>query len=129
MTVAKPTSPESGSMLVETLIAVALVAIVLAAFFRVTGDNWLRSRGIEDRRRALLVAQSQLASVGAAIPVQDGQTTGRSDDLIWRVVVTPWQRMGTDSAVGGLHLVTVTVGRGKGREDMATLHTLALGAR
>jgi len=77
---------------------------------------------------ALQVAQSELAAVGAEIPLSPGQTAGVSGDLVWRVDVSPYNAEGQPNAAGGLWKVAVSVRPRAGGPDIATLQTLRLGA-
>ena len=66
------TARDSGSVFLDTMIAAAIVALTLGVMFRTISDSAARQRTIEARRSAYLVAQSELASVGSAIPLAPG---------------------------------------------------------
>ncbi len=115
---------DAGEMFVEALIAAAIVAMALAATYRVIADSASRDRGAEARREALLVAQSELADVGAEIPLQVGRTQGVSGDMTWRMNISPY---GEPNAAGALLNVAVTVAPAAGGPTLARLQTLRLG--
>jgi general secretion pathway protein I len=120
-------SRESGTMLVETLVAVGLVAVILGAMFQVIQSNTAQTRMIEDRTTALLIAQSQLAAAGIATPLANGRSAGVADGFVWRVDVRGYSDAGAGAAAGALRTVTVTVSRENAADQpLATLTTLKL---
>jgi type II secretory pathway pseudopilin PulG len=118
---------EAGSVFVESMIAAAIVAMVLAATFRVIGDSAARERGTEARRAALLVAQSTLADVGSEIPIAPGHTAGAWGDLAWGVDIESYGSGGAQNVVGDLYAVTVRVRPRSGGAPLASLRSLRLG--
>ena len=114
---------ESGSALIEAVVAVAIVAMMLAVTYRSVGDSVLRARAAEASRTAMMVAQSRLALVGSEIPLQPGETTGVDGGYSWRVEIAPAEA--GPSAVGQLLSVTASV-RDRGPADRAVLRTLRL---
>ena len=118
---------DSGSIFVEAMISAAIVAMALAGTFRVISDSAQRGRSADARRTALLVARSEMAAVGADIPLRPGERSGQTGAMIWRVQVTPSGADIGDSVAGTLWRVTVSVGPRDGGGDLATLTTLRLG--
>jgi general secretion pathway protein I len=113
---------DRGSMLVEAMVAVAIVAMMLAVAYRAMGDSLLRVRGAEASRTAAVIAQSRLASVGSEIPLSPGETTGVDGDFTWDVTIAPAPQEASD--VGRLLSVTARV-RGPGdKVDRVVLPTL-----
>ena len=106
-------------MVVEAMVAVLIVALMAGLWFETLGSAARRQRGGADRRMAMLVAQSQLATVGVLNAVIPGSVTGQDGEFAWRIAVEP-----AESA--GLAQVTVSVSRPGGR-PLATLQTLRLG--
>lgn len=118
---------ENGSQFVDAIVAAAIVAMALGGLLRVVADGAARDHGVEARRSALLVAQSELADVGAEIPLTPGHSAGVSGDLVWRVDVSRYSGGTASNPVGALMQVTVNVGpRGDG-PALVTLRTLRLG--
>jgi len=116
---------EAGSVLVEAMVAVAIIAMMLAVTYRTVGESVLRSRAAEASRTAVMIAQSRLAMVGSEIPLTLGETTGVDGDFAWRVEIDP--AVEDTSAMGHLLAVTASVrGRSNGA-DRAVLRTLRLG--
>jgi len=101
----------AGSVLVEALIATAIVATILVGMFGVIGDSVSRNGRVEARRTALMVARSQMASVGFSTPLSEGAITGVEEGgYAWRTEVgrCPGDD-GARSAAGSLHCVSVDV--------------------
>jgi type II secretory pathway pseudopilin PulG len=84
-----PCPAETGSILVETLVAIAIVGISLGAFFQSVSGAADRDHSLADRQLALLVAESTLASVGDAIAIAPGRSRGTDHGFDWQVDVTP----------------------------------------
>ncbi len=115
---------EAGSVLVEAMVAVAIIAMMLAVTYRAVGESVLRSRAAEASRTAAMIAQSRLAAVGAEIPLTPGETTGVDGDFAWRVEIDPTNE--DASTMGHLLAVTASVSGRSGGTDRAVLRTLRL---
>lgn len=120
-------SGEEGSQFVDSVIAAAIVAMAMGFMLQVVADGAARDRGLEARRSALLVAQSQLANVGADIPLAAGHSAGVVGDLTWRVDVAPYSGGALSNPAGALLDVTVGVAPRTGGPALVTLRTLRLG--
>jgi hypothetical protein len=112
---------------VEALVAVAIVAMILAATFRVISDGATRERMNQSRRMAVLVAQSELAAVGADIPLEPGESAGFAGALVWRVDIAPYDAAGGPNSAGALMKVRVSVRPRAGGPDLVELDSLRLG--
>jgi general secretion pathway protein I len=123
---------ESGSALVEAMIGAAIVAGTLVGMFEAIRESAAHNYMIEQRRTALMIAQSELAAVGATIPVAVGTTEGTEGTYYWRVDIAPY---GTSQAqpgfgtppnpAGVLCSVQVTVTDAR-RKRLANLTSLTL---
>jgi type II secretory pathway pseudopilin PulG len=82
-----PGRSETGSAVVEAMVAVAILAMVLGVGFRGLADGARASRQAEATRLATLEARSRLASVGGDIPLEPGTTQGEDAGMDWRVDV------------------------------------------
>jgi type II secretory pathway pseudopilin PulG len=98
---------DTGSILVEALVAIAIVAMMLAAGYSVIGASALRARAAETARTAGLIAQSQMSAVGATIPLEPGDTDGVEGGFTWNVAID--EDPAEASTTGRLLRVTVTV--------------------
>ena len=117
---------DSGSALVEALIGAAIVAMTLGTMYRAVTDSAARNRMAEEKRFATLIAQSELATVGAIVPVQPGVTSGIEVGFPWRIQIEPLSMNLPASNTGTVLQVTVSVRNPKGRQ-LASISTLALG--
>lgn len=111
---------DSGSALVEALIAAAIVMLSLSTMYQAVVDGIRRVHAGENRSTALLVAQSELAAVGSLIPANPGRTNGTEGPYAWSVDVR-----NADEG-GRLVAVTVSVGEQQGPAPLVTLRTLRL---
>jgi prepilin-type N-terminal cleavage/methylation domain-containing protein len=77
-----------GFTLIELLVALAIMGSAFSAALSLIGHSMKGQRHAEQLRRAVELAQGQLASLGESI---DGpaERSGESEDLHWRVEVTP----------------------------------------
>ncbi len=112
---------EAGYSLIETLVAIAIIAGALGVTAQVISSGARQTRAVEDRRLAILVAQSQMAAVGAAQNSRFGDSRGVTDGVRWRIAVKPWSS-GVASPVR-LEEVVVTTGLETGG-DLFTLRTI-----
>jgi len=119
------TRAEEGSVLLETLVALACVSLVLGAVFALIGHAAARRAAVTDRRAALLVARSELDAAGVTIPLRGDAITGQTAGLTWQVssVPAPGESAVANSA-GPLSMVTVTVRAGRGGPLLARLSSL-----
>lgn len=117
-----PAQRETGSVLVEALVAVAIVATMSGLWFETLSSGALRQRTSADRRTALLVARSQLATVGVFNALAPGESQGSDAGFSWQIAIEP------DADTGpGVDLVTIVVAR-PGGAPLARLQTLRLGS-
>lgn len=123
---------ETGYALVEAMIGSAIVAGSLAAMYAAIYESSARNRMAEERRTAMMIAQSELAAVGSTIPAAPGITEGTEGDFYWRVEIEPFgantQPAGfgaPPSPVGILCMVKVMVGDQR-RAPLANLTSLTL---
>lgn len=113
---------DRGSLLIEAVVAVAVLALVLAAGYAAVGSSALRAEAAETGRTAMLIARSQMDAVGAETPLAAGETEGAEQGFRWTVRID--DEPSAPSATGELVRVTVTVG--DGRAERARLTTLKL---
>jgi type II secretory pathway pseudopilin PulG len=114
---------DSGSALVEALVAAAIVMLMLGGTYTALSGARDRARIGADKSMALLVAQSALSTVGTTIPAESGRTTGIEGPFRWVVQVEPYDN--TDLQVP-MFSVTASVGRESEKTALVTLHTLRI---
>ena len=117
---------DAGAIFVESIIAAAIVALALTGAFRVIADGAARDRTLSERRQALLVAQSRLASVGSEIPLRAGDSSGREPGVTWRVEMSPYTDDIGPSDAGALLKVVVSVSDSRKGTELARLDSVRL---
>ncbi len=90
---------DGGFTLIETIVAIAIFALVAAAVQLALGGAWSGARRTDRHLKALTIAQSRLAETGIATPLIEGTTSGAADGgYAWSVETRP--RETPDSAIG-----------------------------
>lgn len=112
---------ERGFTLPEALVASAIVAAMLGVTLNVVQNNARAARINEERRAALLVAQSQLAMAEVAVPGRFVTREGRSAAIAWALRIEPY---GSALASPALDQITVTAGTGPSGLPLVELTTL-----
>ncbi|MBU7579562.1 MAG: type II secretion system protein [Porphyrobacter sp.] len=112
---------ERGFTLPEALVASAIVAAMLGVTLSVVQNNARAARINEERRAALLVAQSQLAVAQVAVPGRLAAREGRSGSIGWALRIEPYRGAFTSPA---LDRITVTAGEGPTGKPLVELTTL-----
>lgn len=130
---------QRGFTLIEVVVAFVLLALVLSVSLEIFSKGMARAGDLDDRARALVVAQSQLAFAGAEEALKEGVTSGETEDrrFQWTVSVRRADELaaGADgkAPVGAfaLYRVDVHVGwRGAdAREHAIDLSTLSTAAK
>jgi hypothetical protein len=120
---------DAGTIFVESIIAAAIVAMVVGAAFRVIVEGASRDRSLEVRKVALLLAESQLAAVGSAIPLHEGRSVGQVGEMFWSVDLGPYDDGIAPSTAGALWRVAVAVRARPGAAPLARIATLRLGPK
>jgi general secretion pathway protein I len=120
---------ESGSVLLEALVSTLVVAAALGATFTAVGAADHQRRQIDARRSALMIARSELAAVGAEIPLRPGRVGGVDGDFAWRIMIEPGQANALNGSLAGPPAtITVAVSAASGGPDLVVLRTLRASA-
>ena len=119
---------EQGFSLLEVLVAFAILAISMGILFQSYSTG---VRGVTLSReyaKATELAQSQLAQVGSAIPLQDGTLSGEwADQYQWMVAIGRASELQRPDSVYVLYSVDIRVGWLEGeRQRSVNLSTLKL---
>jgi general secretion pathway protein I len=122
---------DAGFTLIETLAALAILAIALGVLLAVLGDGIRRQGRAEQLAMATLQAQSLLARVGIDIPLKAGVATGTlARGLHWRLNVDPHGDAGDRKAwPREAYQVVVEVLSENRSEPLVRLTTLRLGPK
>ena len=88
---ARSANRERGFTLIEIVVAFVLLALIFSTTFEVFSAGMRRAADLEDRSRAVVVAQSRLAVTGMEEPLKQGTVQGATEDgrFQWTVVITP----------------------------------------
>ncbi len=116
---------ERGFALIEILVALAILAMSLTAFFHVVTGSANRTRLAETRRAAELVAQSELAAAGTAYSLNNGPVTGVEGPFAWWMEAAPYGGDAQSNA-GVLWAVDVGVRLRSGGPVIVLLRSLRL---
>lgn len=100
---------ERGFALVETLIATAILAVMLGTTFQILSTTSRATMTQRDQRRAALFAASVMARVGTDIALAPGVTGGTSDGLDWRVEIDRFRATGAEDVPESTRLLRVYV--------------------
>lgn len=115
-----------GFTLPEALVASAIVAAMLGVTLSVVQNNARAARINEERRAALLVAQSQLAIAEVAVPGRLAAREGKSGTIGWALRIEPYRGALASPA---LDRITVTAGEGPTGQPLVELTTLRVAGR
>jgi general secretion pathway protein I len=128
---------ESGFTLIEVVVAFVVLSLVLAVAFEIFSTGMARAGDLDERSRALVVAQSKLAVAGLEEALKDGETRGESEDrrFQWTVTVKRIQEdhelIATAPAAYSMYRIDVRVAwRGAdAREHTLSLSSVGVGPR
>lgn len=115
-------SAEQGFALAETLVATAIIAAMLGVTFQSIEAGARQARQVEDRRQAMLVAQSQMTAVGSTQSTSLGETSGITSGIRWRLLVQPYRA--NEPSGARLEQVSVTAGLARDSRDLVILKTI-----
>ena len=99
-------APQRGFSLLEVLVAFVILSLVAVALFRLFSAALNNASAADDYSRAVLVAESALATAAAAQPLREATQSGAVDDgrIEWATRVEPYSPPGG----GTLELAAVT---------------------
>jgi general secretion pathway protein I len=117
----------AGFTLLEVLVALVCFALVFGILAQIMRTGLRQSASAETATIATLVARSQLARVGAELPLEIGEVEGEVDGMRWRTTIRLAEGPSEDVDIGTYRVdVTVAWGPPEEARDL-TLTTLELG--
>jgi hypothetical protein len=121
------TARDSGSVLIEAMVASVIIAMMLAAMYSAIEAAAKGNAHATEKRIALMIAQSELAAVGSTLPLSSGVTGGVQGPYAWRVEIEPYAEAPAPTDAGELWQVIVSVRSGDSNVDLVTLRSLQMG--
>ena len=87
----RPSRSQGGFTLIEIVVAFVLLALIFSTTFEVFSSGMRRAADLEDRSRAIVIAQSRLAVTGMEEQLKQSTVQGATEDgrFHWTVAVTP----------------------------------------
>ena len=130
---------QGGFTLLEVVVAFVLLAMTLVTVFQIFSAGLARAGDLDEHSRALVLAQSRLATVGVESRIEGAsEAGGETDDrkYRWRLVVQPYEEaveQGQPQPQSSLVIwridSVVTWQAADGRERNVRLSTLTLGPK
>jgi general secretion pathway protein I len=118
---------EGGFTLVETIVAFAILSLVIATALQIVGSGNVRTRAAAEKVTAIAHAQATLASIEASRIVSAGRTRGQFEDgYLWELTSSP--RLHVDDEALTLWDVTVAVALPREPALQVKLRTVLLAA-
>lgn len=77
-----------GFTLIETLVALAIAAVVINGFYSALSTGSLLDRRASDQAEKIFLATNVLDRVGIDIPMRIGSDTGAVDGLNWELIIS-----------------------------------------
>ena len=85
-----PRAGQQGFTLIEVVVALLIFGLTFAVLARIVQTGILQSGRAEAMTTATLLARSQLARIGADVPVAEGELEGDAGGgFHWRIVIRP----------------------------------------
>lgn len=113
---------EQGFSLVEAMVSLAIVAAITGAFYQLLASNRAARQAVDDRRMAMLVAQSALDLAAVVGPSAPAARSGRSAGYAWQARGAPAPGMDADALRA--EQIEVIVRREKAGQPLLSLQTL-----
>jgi hypothetical protein len=112
---------DRGSVFLEALVGSVIVAFAVLAMVQSVVTGARGDRKVEAHRLATLLAQSELASVGSAVPLAPGASGGSDGRFSWTIAV--------EQAGSGAHarVYRVSVSVREGSREILSLRSMKAG--
>ncbi len=118
---------ETGSTVIEIIVAFAIVSIALIQGFDLIASSARSGVTISEKATALAVAENQLALLRTAGGPEVAQTAGRTDDgFVYSVKISPVQPAQSPAGTATTQAFRITVKVARGQRDLISLQSWAL---
>jgi len=118
---------ERGFTLLEVLVALIVFALLFGILAQILRTGLRQSASAETTATASLLARSQLARVGAELPLEVGEAHGETDGMRWRTAIELVESATEDTELAAYQVqVTVAWGDDQAPQEV-TLTTLRIG--
>lgn len=119
---------ESGFTILETLVALVILGIGLAAFYQTFGTSTRAAATAERNRHATAAASNILAEIGRSRPLAIGVTTGKlQDGQRWTLDIRAVGNLQPANSLSSITSYVVEVTVGQDRDRGIAVRTLLLG--
>ncbi len=93
--------PQSGFSLLEVLVAFAILAVSLGVLMQIFSRASLTTLTTAQYSRAVALAESRLAAVGSAFPLEAGTVSGEPEvGIAWELSIVPIELTAEQSGLG-----------------------------
>ncbi len=120
--------PQTGFSLLEVLVAFSVLALSLGVLMQVYSTGMRGVTLSEEYTKAIMLAESKLASVGSEIALEEGEARGEEDETYrWRVSLVPFTSEDLPENLGDVEPLQVDVEVAwstGGHERRVALHSL-----
>ena len=85
-----PNNRQRGFTLLETLVALSVLAISLGVIYQIFGTSLRNMQYAKEYSYAQMFAESKISELGKGIPVAEGKYKGEIDDkYVWEINIAP----------------------------------------
>ena len=99
-----------GFTLLETLVALSVLAITLGVLYQIFGVSLRNMQHAKDYSYAQMLAESKLAEIGKGIPVREGSYGGDIDEKYsWQMNITPVMKEATGNELVNTYKVRFVI--------------------
>lgn len=118
---------ETGSTVIEIIVAFAIVSIALVQGFDLVAASARSGVALAEKASALAVAENRLALLRTARSPEEAQTAGRTGDgFAYSVKLSPVQTAQPPAGPTSTRAFRITVKVARGERDVVSLQTWAL---
>lgn len=120
-----PAHDDAGFLMVEALIALAIVALMAGMVFETVWQMGQTAARGGEQRAAILLARSVLSAASVDTPAPAIPSSGRDGDMVWTIATDAY---GEGEGGKPLRAVHVAVRAAEGGAVLATLDSLKVGS-